>query len=252
MKLNILRSNVIASSVSHGFFSRKGGVSNGIYQSLNCGYGSTDGTKNVQLNRKCVAANMGLSECQLVSVNQTHSTQVVTVHGTQDIVPQGDAMVTRQTGLALAILTADCQPVLFCEPQTGVIGAAHAGWRGALAGVLETTLDAMIDLGARRNHICAAIGPSISQKAYEVGPDLLEKFLAENSNYNRFFAAGTGDRLQFDLIGFSLYRLRRAGVKMAEWTGHCSYSDPENFFSYRRSMQLREADYGRMISVIKL
>ena len=142
--------------------------------------------------------------------------------------------------------------MLFADPVARVVGAAHAGWRGALAGVLESTLDAMEALGARRADIAAVIGPTISQRAYEVGPEFMDAFLAEDPGYDRFFAGGTGDRVMFDLPGFGLHRLRAAGVGHAEWTGHCTYSDPERFFSYRRSVHRGEADYGRLISAIRL
>jgi YfiH family protein len=165
---------------------------------------------------------------------------------------QSDAMVTDQPGLALAILTADCQPVLFSDPVAGVIGAAHAGWRGTLDGILESTLDAMETLGAKRARIRAVIGPSISQGAYEVGPDFFDNFTMENPDNARFFAGGTNDRLQFDLIGFGLLKLRQAGVGHAEWTGHCTYSEPDRFYSYRQATHRKEPDYGRLISVIKL
>ena len=161
-------------------------------------------------------------------------------------------MVTDQPGLALAILTADCQPVLFSDPVAGVIGAAHAGWRGTLDGILESTLDAMETLGAKRAQIRAVIGPSISQGAYEVGPDFFDNFTMEHSDNARFFAGGTNDRLQFDLIGFGLLKLRQAGVGHAEWTGHCTYSEPDRFYSYRQATHRKEPDYGRLISVIKL
>jgi YfiH family protein len=160
--------------------------------------------------------------------------------------------VTATPGLALTILTADCQPVLFADREAQVIGAAHAGWRGALDGVLETTLDAMEALGAKRENTCAVIGPTISQRAYEVGPDFMDEFIAESPDNTRFFANGQEDRLQFDLPAFGLHRLRQAGIGQAEWTRHCTYSDPERFYSYRRSTHAKEADYGRLISVIKL
>ena len=150
------------------------------------------------------------------------------------------------------MLTADCQPVLYCDPKAGVIGAAHAGWRGSRDGVLEATLDAMEALGASRAAITAVIGPTISQAAYEVGPEFLDGFLQDDPQSRRFFAKGTGDRMLFDLPGYSLQRLRRAGIGHAEWTRHCTYSDPERFFSFRRTTHAGEADYGRLISVIRL
>jgi hypothetical protein len=160
-------------------------------------------------------------------------------------------MVTATPGVGLGILTADCQPVLFSDARAGVVGAAHAGWKGALSGVLEATLDAMEALGANRATTHAVIGPCISQRAYEVGPEFLDAFLAEDPDYARFFGNGTGDRYLFDLPGFGLHRLRSAGVGRAEWTGHCTYSDSGRFFSYRRTTHAGEADYGRLISVIR-
>jgi YfiH family protein len=161
-------------------------------------------------------------------------------------------MVTATPGLVLAVLTADCQPVLFADAQAGVIGAAHAGWRGAQAGVLEATLDAMERLGARRDRTVAVIGPTISQAAYEVGPEFFEGFLDDDPGNGRFFAQGRGDRLLFDLPAYGLHRLRAAGVGHAEWTRHCTYREPARFFSFRRSTHLGEADYGRLISAIRL
>ncbi|MFM7445191.1 MAG: peptidoglycan editing factor PgeF, partial [Tabrizicola sp.] len=166
--------------------------------------------------------------------------------------PEADALVTSTPGLLLAVLTADCQPVLFADAGAGVIGAAHAGWRGAVDGVLEATVDAMEGLGARRQNITAVIGPTISQAAYEVGPEFLDRFRAEDEASTRFFTNGPGDRLLFDLPGYGLYRLRQAGVGHAEWTGHCTYRDPVRFYSYRRTTHAGEADYGRLISTIRL
>jgi hypothetical protein len=165
---------------------------------------------------------------------------------------RADAMVTRTPGVALSILTADCQPVLFADPEAGVIGAAHAGWRGALDGVLSATVEAMVDLGATRSNILAVIGPTISQRAYEVGPEFFDDFMAENPENARFFANGEGDRLLFDLPGLGLHKLRSAGVAEAEWTGHCTYSDPKRFYSYRRATHEKQADYGRLIACIRL
>ncbi|MGB5066309.1 MAG: peptidoglycan editing factor PgeF, partial [Albidovulum sp.] len=160
--------------------------------------------------------------------------------------------VTATPGVVLSILTADCQPVLFSDPRAKVVGAAHAGWRGALSGILEATLDAMETLGARRANITAVIGPTISQRAYEVGPEFLDSFLAEDPAYSRFFAGGANDRMHFDLPGFGLHRLRDAGVRQAEWTRSCTYSDPDRYYSYRRSVHRHEADFGRLISAIRL
>ena len=238
--------------VRHGFFTRKGGASSGIFAGLNCGPGSTDQSEVVAINRARVAAAMEVAPDHLVTVHQVHSADVVTVTAPLSSRPKADAMVTARPGLALSILTADCQPVLFSDAKAGVIGAAHAGWRGALGGVLEATVEAMVDLGARREQISAVIGPTISQAAYEVGPEFFEVFADEDADNTRFFANGTGDRMLFDLPAFGIHRLRRAGVGQVEWTRHCTYADPDRFFSYRRTTHAGEADYGRLISVIRL
>jgi len=251
MTLEILTAPALG-DLRHGFFTRRGGASSGIFSGLNCGHGSTDLTEAVAVNRARVAAAMRVQPAQLIGVHQVHSAEVVTVTGPLTVAQRADALVTSVPGLALCILTADCQPVLFADTTAGVIGAAHAGWRGALGGILEAVLDAMEALGARRGRIVAVIGPTISQRAYEVGPEFLAEFLAEDADNVRFFAGGTGDRMQFDLPGFSLHRLRQAGVAEAEWTRHCTYSDPARFYSYRRSVHAGEADYGRLISAIRL
>lgn len=235
----------------HGFFTRKGGASSGVYQGLNCGMSSSDQAEVVTLNRKRVAAYMGLS--RLETVHQVHSPTVVTV--TDPIIgeaPKADALVTSTPGLALSILTADCQPVLFHDPEAEVIGAAHAGWRGAVEGVLEATLEAMEELGAHRGRTRAVIGPTISQRNYEIGPEFIERFLDDNPETSQFFTNGENGRYQFDLPSYGLWRLREAGVGEAAWTGHCTYADPDRFFSYRRSCHEKAPDYGRLIAVIRL
>jgi|SRR6056297_4185261 len=251
MTLEIITSDSLA-PLRHGFFTRRGGASSGVFAGLNCGSGSTDQSEIVDINRARVAEAMQVAEDNLVTVHQVHSADVATVDGPLGArKPKADAMVTDTPGLALGVLTADCQPVLFADPEAGVVGAAHAGWRGALDGVLEATVEAMIDLGADRENITAVIGPSISQRAYEVGPEFLEAFLDDDPQFARFFANGADGRYQFDLPGFGLHKLRTAGVD-AEWTRHCTYSNADRFYSYRRSTHAREADYGRLISVIRL
>lgn len=240
------------SPVVHGFFTRKGGASSGIFQGLNCGQGSTDQTEAVAINRERVAQKLNLPREALLGVHQIHSSDVITVTAPWDKAPRADAMVTREPGIALSVLTADCQPVLFADKTAGVIGAAHAGWRGALSGILQNTVTAMTELGARADRIVAVIGPTISQRAYEVGPEFMDAFIAEDPAYDRFFAGGHGDRLHFDLPSFGLQKLREAGISAPFWTGHCTYSDPEHFFSYRRSVHQHEADYGRLIATIHL
>ena len=240
------------SPVSHGFFTRRGGASSGIFAGLNCGRGSSDQSEAVAINRARVAEAMDADHDALVGVRQVHSARAITVDGPLDPETEADAIVTATPGLVLSVLTADCQPVLFADPRAGVVGAAHAGWRGALDGVLDATVEAMEAAGARRADIVAVIGPTISQRNYEVGPEFLDTFLAEAPDNARFFANGQGDRLQFDLPAYGLHRLRSAGVGHAEWTRHCTYDDAERFYSYRRSTHAREADYGRLLSAIRL
>jgi YfiH family protein len=241
-----------ALSARHGFFTRKGGASSGIFAGLNCGTGSSDQSEVVAINRARVAEAMGIGTDALVTLHQVHSPDVV--HVTEPFAdrPKADGMVTATPGLVLAVLTADCQPVLFEDPAAGVIGAAHGGWRGTFDGVLEAVVDAMERLGAERDRIVAVIGPTISQAAYEVGPELFEQITDDDREATRFFAQGRGDRMMFDLPSYGLYRLRRAGVGHAEWTRHCTYGDPDRFYSYRRTTHRGEADYGRLLSAIRL
>ncbi|MDR7123525.1 peptidoglycan editing factor PgeF [Pseudotabrizicola sp. 4114] len=248
--LDIITSDALP--VRHGFFTRKGGASSGIFAGLNCGAGSTDLSDAVAINRARVAAAMQVPLDHLIGVHQVHSAQVIAATGPLPVRPHADALVTATPGVALSVLSADCQPVLFADAKAGVIGAAHAGWRGAFNGVLEATLDAMETLGADRADIAAVIGPCISQRAYEVGPEFFETFTDEDPANSRFFVNGTGDRMLFDLPGFGLHRLRTAGVGHAEWTRHCTYHDADRFFSFRRTTHAGEADYGRLISVIRL
>ncbi len=251
MTLEIITTPSLA-PLRHGFFTRKGGASSGVFSGLNCGPGSTDQSEIVAINRARVAEAMGVNADDLVTVHQVHSPDVITVSGPLNGArPKADAMVSATPGMALAVLTADCQPVLFADVVNGVIGAAHAGWRGARDGVLEATVDAMVGIGAQRASIRATIGPSISQRAYEVGPEFFDDFMSDDPENARFFANGASDRLHFDLPAYGLHRLREAGVD-AEWTRHCTYSDADRFFSYRRATHAQEADYGRLISAIRL
>ncbi|MEM0922197.1 MAG: peptidoglycan editing factor PgeF [Pseudomonadota bacterium] len=233
--------------LAHGFFTRLGGVSPGIYTSLNGGQGSADSSDAVAENRRRIAASLRVET--LISVHQIHSAEAVIVTEPWDERPRADAMVTDRPGLALGVLTADCAPVLLADHAAGVIGAAHAGWKGALGGVLEAVTAAMEGLGARR--ITAVVGPCISQQAYEVGPEFFDRFAADDPETAHFFAGGSGDRLQFDLPGYVMARLRAAGAE-ASWTGHCTYGDAARFFSYRRSVHRGEGDYGRLVSAIAL
>lgn len=248
--LEIITSDAL--SPRHGFFTRKGGASSGIFSGLNCGAGSTDQAEMVAINRARAAQAMNVDVTHLVTLHQVHSPLCVAVTAPLSIRPEADALVTATPGLALSVLTADCQPVLFADAAAGVIGAAHAGWRGAKDGVLEATVAAMQALGATPANITAVIGPTISQAAYEVGPEFFESLTDDDPDTRRFFANGKNGRMLFDLPGYGLSRLRAAGVGHAEWTGHCTYSAPESFYSYRRTTHAGEADYGRLISIIRL
>lgn len=252
MTLEIITSQSLA-PFRHGFFTRRGGVSSGVYKGLNCGPGSQDQSDMVIINRTRVADAMQVQPDALLSLYQIHSAAVV--HATGPIsgaAPKADAFVTATPGVALSVLTADCQPVLFADTKAGIIGAAHAGWKGALGGVLEATIAAMENLGANRENISAVIGPCISQDAYEVGPEFRAVFLDADPSHDRFFHPGQGDRLMFDLPAFGLHILARAGINQASWSGHCTHTDPDRFYSYRRATQMREPDYGRLIASIRL
>ena len=240
------------SGAKHGFFTRKGGASSGVFEGLNCGSGSSDQSEAVAINRARVCESLGATADDLATVYQIHSPVAVEASAPFKDRPEADAMVSATPGVVLGILTADCLPVLFHDPESGVVGAAHAGWKGALGGVLEATIDAMEALGASRGLTQAAIGPCISQSNYEVGPEFFERFEDEDPENARFFAGGTGDRMHFDLPSYALDRLRRAGIGNVEWTRHCTYADEDRFFSYRRSVHRREADYGRLISAIRV
>jgi YfiH family protein len=240
--------------IRHAFFTREGGVSEGIYASLNGGVGSSDDPLRVQENRRRMAEALSVAPEALISVYQVHSPDAVIVEGPWMAErPKADAMVTSVPGLALGITTADCGPVLFADAQARVIGAAHAGWRGAVTGVLEATVEAMERLGAKRQSIVAVLGPTISQKAYEVGPDFIERFTREAPGYGGFLKeAQRPGHAMFDLPGFIGTRLEAAGVGDFTDLGLCTYSDEERFFSYRRTTHRQEPDYGRLISAIAL
>lgn len=240
--------------VAHGFFTSEGGVSTGLYASLNCGQGSRDDTEAVAENRRRVGAALGVAGQHLLSANQIHSAKAILVDAPWSVEgrPKVDGLVTRTPGLAIGVLTADCAPVLFCDPAAGVVGAAHSGWHGALAGILESTLAVMEQAGARRGGIRAVVGPCISQQNYEVGAELRDPLLNQGDSNGRFFADGHGDRWQFDLAGYVAARLGAAGVGQVETLGRCTYGDAARFYSYRRSRHRGETDYGRQISAIAL
>ena len=252
MKLANIRSSRLK-NFRHGFFTRKGGVSKGIYKGLNCGLGSSDDEKTVLSNRDLVAKYMGTCSDNIVSVHQIHSVEAIICNRAFETLPKADALVTNTPGLLLSVFTADCQPVIFADEKNSVVGIAHAGWRGALNGVLTSTINKMETLGAERSQISAVIGPCISQTAYEVGLDFFEKFKsASKKNGNYFMYNPDTKKYHFNLPNFSLHLLKDEGISSIEWTGHCTYNDPENFFSYRRSYHKNESDYGRMISAIML
>ena len=253
--MKIEATSLALTGIRHGFFTRAGGVSSGLYASLNGGVGSQDDAGKVLENRARMAAALGVEPRRLLTAYQTHSPNVVVAEApwTTENRPQADAIVTRMRALAIGVTTADCGPVLFAEPRAGVIGAAHAGWRGALTGVIEATIAAMERLGAAQRQIRAAIGPMIRQGNYEVGPDLVERFRADDPASSRFFGPAKRDgHAMFDLAGYIAARLKRAGITEVEDVGLCTYADPEQFFSYRRTTHRAEADYGRHVNAIAL
>lgn len=244
--------------VRHAFFTRgeTGPVAAGgsIYKGLNCGFGSADEAETVRSNRARAMAALELPPAALATLYQVHSARAITLETPEDAESQrADAMVTARPGIALGILTADCAPLLFCDPQAGVIGAAHAGWKGARFGVAAATLQAMERLGAKRHRIRAAIGPTIGAPSYEVGPEFPAHFLSQDAGNARFFRrpAGAG-RAHFDLPGYLETQLRRLGLVHTVNLGEDTVADPQRFFSYRRSVLNKEPDYGRLLSVIAL
>jgi polyphenol oxidase len=253
----MLQSAPLASldGIRHGFFTRTGGVSSGCYESLNAGVGSNDEPAHVAENRARMAAAIEVAPERLISAYQIHSPTVVIAEAPWDAVarPKADAIVTRAAKLAIAVSTADCGPILFADAQAGVIGAAHAGWRGALSGVVESTIAAMERCGADRLRIVAALGPMIRQPSYEVGPELVTQFVNDDPENERFFRDGArvGHSL-FDLPGYIVARLARAGIGRIDDLGRCTYAEPQTFFSYRRSVHRREPDYGRHLNAIAL
>jgi YfiH family protein len=241
------------SGIRHAFFSRRGGVSGGLFASLNCGFGSADKTEDVAANRARAAAALGVESGALITAYQVHSPEVVTVTEPwrPGAAPKVDAMVTRVPNLALGILTADCAPVLFCDSEAGVIGAAHAGWRGAVTGVLEATVAAMAELGAEPERIAAAVGPCIAQASYEVGPEFPKPFLDQDPANARFFVPATREgHFMFDLAGYCRARLRALGLAMVSWVGRDCCAEEQAFFSYRRTCLRGEKQYGRNLSAI--
>jgi len=241
--------------VAHGFFTREGGVSTGLYASLNCGTGSKDDREDVLENRRRVAASLAAGADRILTCHQVHSADAIVVTEPWPVGgnPKADALVTRVPGIVLGALAADCAPVLFADAEARVIGAAHAGWKGALTGILEATIAAMEREGARRSRIRAALGPCIGPGAYEVGPEFEARFLEADPQSGRFFRRPSAEaRPHFDLPGFVLARLAAAGLDTVESCTRCTYADESGLFSYRRATHRGEGDYGRQVSAIVL
>jgi YfiH family protein len=241
--------------VRHGFFTRLGGVSSGIYAGLNVGPGSADDQAAVQENRRRVAATFGAPVGGLLTCDQTHSADIFVAHGPweEPSRPRADGVVTARTGLLCGALAADCAPVLIADPQARVVAAVHAGWRGALSGVIASAVREMVALGAEPTSLVAAVGPCIGPRSYEVGPEFFERFATQAPGAARFFAPGaTAQKYWFDLPAFVLWRLAEAGVVRAHWTGHDTFTDEIAFYSNRRALKRGEKDYGRLVSAIML
>ena len=242
-------------NIRHGFFTRTGGVSQGVYASLNGGVGSNDAPEQVAENRARMAQSLGVAPGRFLTPYQIHSPEVVVADRpwTAETRPRADAVVTREPGLAIGVSTADCGPLLFADAKARVIGAAHAGWRGAFTGVIDGTVAAMEKLGADRADMTVTLGPTISQPNYEVGAEFVERFLAADADNARFFKDSIrADHAMFDLNGYIAARIKRAGVVKFEDLGLCTYADPQRFYSFRRATHLSEPDYGRHINAIAL
>jgi YfiH family protein len=241
--------------VKHGFFTRRGGVSTGVYESLNVGRGSQDEAQDVQENRRRAAAWFGVDAGSLLTCYQIHSPTVIIAEGPWgEDRPEGDGVLTAKAGLVCGALSADCAPVLMVDPVQRVVAACHAGWKGALGGVVESALAAMArDFASRPEDVTAVVGPCIAQASYEVGEEFLRAFAGKDPAYEAFFTPGAqADKRMFDLPGFVLSRLKAAGVERAEWTGHDTYADEARFFSNRRAVHRGDGDYGRLLSAIAL
>jgi YfiH family protein len=247
--------SALLEGTAHGFFGRQGGVSTGIYRGLNCGAGSNDDPQAVATNRARAVAALGFSNRPIATPYQVHGREVAVVDeawGPRQG-PKVDGVVTKRPGVIIGVLSADCAPILFADPGARVIGAAHAGWRGALAGVTDAVLDQMCALGATRPMIRAVIGPCIGPSAYEVGLEFEATFLSQDTTSAAFFSPGAkADKRQFDLPGYVAHRLRASGLEQVENSGLCTYSAPELFFSFRRTTHNQEPDYGRDLSAIAL
>jgi polyphenol oxidase len=255
--VGMLQSSLIAADdrLVHAFFTRNGGVSEGIYRSLNGGLGSKDASDRVRENRARMAAALGLSATHLVTAYQIHSAEVAIAHEpwTRETAPRADALVTRRPGLAIGITTADCGPVLLADAEAGIVAAAHAGWRGALDGIIEATVSAMERLGAQRARVVAALGPAIRQPNYEVGREFMVRFVTAHRDNDRFFVpSGREGHAMFDLPGYIVAQLMRARVGRIDELARCTYGSSSQFFSFRRAAHRSEPDYGRHVSAIAL
>jgi polyphenol oxidase len=239
--------------ISHGFFTREGGHSKGIFASLNCGLGSADDLETAKKNRTIVADKLGVAHTHLLSAHQVHSSDVLHVTEVWSERPKVDGLVTDREGIGLGILTADCGPLLFADDSAGVIGACHAGWKGAVGGVAANTIKAMESLGARRERIIAVLGPTISKANYEVGPEFPKPFLAQDEGNERFFTLSSKPgHFMFDLPAYLMSRLAQENLKAVHDLAQCTYADAQRFYSYRRTTHQGEPDYGRLISAIAL
>ena len=243
----------ILNNFKHGFFNRTGGLSNGEFASLNCKFGRNDSRLKIISNRALVSKLMKIKFSHLITLKQIHSSDVIKIKKiikADDI--KGDSMVTSKEDICLGILTADCAPILFGDPEKRIIGAAHAGWRGLFLGVVENTINNMIELGAKLENICVAIGPCIQKKNYEVGPEFYKRFTDKNTSFHNYFTFDKNNKIWFDLPGLISFRLHSIGVKNIHSLNRCTFSEKENFFSYRRNQKNNLGDCGRMISTIKI
>jgi hypothetical protein len=238
--------------ISHGFYTRLGGVSKGIYSGLNLGLGSNDEKTNIHQNRALLTKDLQCGDAQLLTLYQIHSPDVLSVSSpwSVDNLPKADAMVTNKKGLMLGILTADCVPVLFADIEAGVIGASHAGWKGALGGILPNTINAMCQLGAKVENIKAVVGPAIAGKSYEVGGEVREAFLLKNSEFSQFFSENRQGKYQFNLCQLVMWLLENEGIESLDHINQDTYKNEAEFYSFRRTTHKKESDYGRQISVI--
>ena len=252
MEVEVIKASLLE-GVPHGFVGRRGGVSEGICSGLNVGLGSGDDREAIRENRRRAVEAVAPGAAR-VTLHQVHSATAIPAVEPfpNDARPKADALVTDRPGLLLGILTADCTPVLFADRSAGVVGAAHAGWKGAIGGVIGSTVEAMERLGADRSRLVAAVGPTIARKSYEVDEGFFRRFVSEASDHERFFASGKPGHYQFDLEGFVVSRLAEAGLTRIEALGLDTYSNPDRFFSYRRATHRGEPDYGRRISAIAL